>query len=261
VLSLRSLQNSFAAHLFEDEPESIIPWIRSDGIDPATRLRIYRNNLQEGFQKTLALEYPVIGRLVGNEYFRQLALAFLARHPSMSGDLHHVGAPFAAFLREQFADTGYLYLADVAALEWAYQECLVAEEFNPLDPVTLRDVPARSYGTLRFTLRPACRLVHSRFPVLKIWEANQPEAPADETLDLDTGPDFLLISRSRKGIYFRRIQEDDHRLLTAFAAGCSLDEALELSLAFNSQFNLSAALHRCIEFRVLSQMTFLQSTS
>ena len=55
----------------------------------------------------------------------------------MSGDLHHVGAPFAAFLREQFADTGYLYLADVAALEWAYQECLVAEEFNPLDPVTL----------------------------------------------------------------------------------------------------------------------------
>ena len=99
MLSLRSLQSSFAAHLFEDEPESIIPWIRSDGIDPVARLRIYRNNLHEGFQKTLALEYPVIGRLVGNEYFRQLALAFLACHPSTSGDLHHVGAPFAAFLR------------------------------------------------------------------------------------------------------------------------------------------------------------------
>ena len=34
MLSLRSLQSSFAAHLFEDELESIIPWIRSDGIDP-----------------------------------------------------------------------------------------------------------------------------------------------------------------------------------------------------------------------------------
>ena len=135
----------------------------------------------------------------------------------------------------------------------------MAEEFDPLDPLTLRDVPAQSYGTLRFTLRPACRLVHSRFPVLKIWEANQPEAPADETIDLDTGPDFLLVFRNRKGIYFRRIQEDDHRLLAAFAAGRSLDEALELSLALNPEFNLSAALHRCIEFGVLSQMTFFQS--
>jgi hypothetical protein len=260
VLSLRSLQCSLAAHLFEDEPESIIPWIRSDGIDPVARLEIYRNNLHEGFQKTLALEYPVIGRLVGNEYFRQLALAFLACHPSTSGDLHHVGAPFSAFLRAQFVNTGYLYLADVAALEWAYQECLVAEEFDPLDPLILRHVPSESYGTLRFTLRPACRLVQSRFPVLKIWQANQPEAPADETIDLDTGPDFLLVFRTREGIYLRRIQEADHRLLAAFAAGCSLDEALELSLALNPQFDLSAALHRCIEFGVLSQMTFFQST-
>ena len=260
MLSLRSLQSSFAAHLFEDELASIIPWVRADGIDPVARLRIYRNNLCEGFQKTLALEYPVIRRLVGNEYFRQLAVAFLASHPSTSGDLHHVGAPFAGFLREQFADTGYLYLADVASLEWAYQECLVAEELDPLDPLTLRDVPAHSYGTLRFTLRPACRLVHSRFPVLKIWEANQPGAPADETIDLDIGADFLLAFRNPKGIYFRRIHEDDHRLLAAFAAGRSLDEALELSLAVNPQFNLSAALQRCIEFGVLSQMTFFQST-
>ncbi|PYU78085.1 MAG: DUF2063 domain-containing protein, partial [Acidobacteria bacterium] len=65
MLSLRNIQSSFAAHLLEDAPGSIIPWIRADGIDPAARLQIYRNNLHEGFQKTLALEYPVIRRLVG----------------------------------------------------------------------------------------------------------------------------------------------------------------------------------------------------
>jgi len=260
VLSLRNIQSSFAAHLFEDEPGSIIPWIRADGIDPAARLQIYRNNLHEGFQKTLALEYPVIRGLVGNDYFRQLALAFLACYPSTSGDLHHLGTPFASFLRSQFADTGYLYLADVAALEWAYQECLVAAELDPFDPLTLRDVPAQSYATLRFTLRPTCRLVHSRFPVLKIWEVNQPEAAADETIDLDSGPDFLLVFRTPRGIFFRRIHEDDHRLLAAFAAGHPLDEALELSLASNPHFNLGAALHRCIELGVLARMTFFQST-
>ncbi|TLZ27579.1 MAG: hypothetical protein E6K29_13410 [Gammaproteobacteria bacterium] len=260
MLSLRNIQSSFAAHLFEDEPGSIIPWIRADGIDPAARLHIYRNNLHEGFQKTLALEYPVIRRLVGNDYFRQLALAFLGCYPSTSGDLHHVGTPFASFLRKRFADTGYPYLADVAALEWAYQECLVAAELDPLDPLTLRDVPAQSYGTLRFTLRPACRLVHSPFPVLRIWEVNQPGVTGDETINLDSGPDFLLLLRNPSGIFFRRIPEDDYRLLAAFTAGKSLDEALEVSLASNPQFDLSAALRRCIEFGVLSQLTFYQST-
>lgn len=257
MLSLRSLQSRFAADLFE-EPGTITAWIRAEGIDPAARLEIYRNNLREGFHKTLALEYPVIQRLVGKDYFGRLALAFLARHPSRSGDLHHVGAPFVSFLRSHFADKGYGYLADVAALEWAYQECLIAEDGDSLDPTTLRDVPAQSYATLRFTLRPDCRLVHSPFPVLKIWEVNQGEA-RDETVHLDSGPDFLLVLRNAKGVHFRRINEDDHRLLAAFVRGKSLEEALEISLASNPHFDLSAALRRCVESGALSHVMFYHS--
>jgi hypothetical protein len=146
----------------------------------------------------------------------------------------------------------------VARLEWAYQECLVAEELDPLDPVTLREVPADAYGTLRFSLRPACRLVHSQFPVLRIWEANQPDAASDEIIDLDFGPDFVLACRMSGRTYFRRIDKGDYQLLVAFAAGRTLDEALEASLALNPQFDLAAALRRCLECGVLSQMTFYQ---
>ena len=101
MLSLPELQARFAATLFGDRAESLTPWIQAAGIDPELRLGIYRNNLQEGFAKTLALEFPVIQRLVGEDYFRQLARIFLARHPSRFGDLHHIGAPFTDFLREQ----------------------------------------------------------------------------------------------------------------------------------------------------------------
>ncbi len=260
MLSLRELQEFFAAHLFGDQPEPVLPWIRADGIDPSARLGIYRNNLREGFHKTLALEYPVIRRLVGTDYFRQLARAFLDRHPSRSGDLHHVGATFAPFLRQRFADSEYLYLADVAALEWAYQECLVAKEVEPFDPRRLRSVPAQSHGMLRFGLRPSYRLVQSRFPILRIWQVNQPESAADETIDLNSGPDFLLVFRSPRGVYFRRIRPDDYRLLAAFAAGNSLLEALDLIVASSPQFDLGAALRRCIEFAVLAQIPCLQTT-
>jgi hypothetical protein len=260
VPSLREIQDSFAAHLFEDGAETVIPWIRADGIDPAARLGIYQNNLHAGFHKTLALEYPVICRLVGPDYFRQLARDFLACHPSRSGDLHHVGAAFASFLRQQFADSKFRYLADVAALEWAYQECLIAEEVEPLDPLQLRHVPPQLHAMLRFALRPSCRLVRSQFPVLRIWQVNQPESAADETIELDSGPDFLLVFRRPTGVYFRRIDQDDFRLLAEFAAGHSLVGALDLILASSPRFDLGGALRRCIEFAALSQISSVQNS-
>jgi hypothetical protein len=196
----------------------------------------------------------VICRLVGADYFRQLARAFLICHPSRSGDLHHVGRAFAPFLREQFADSEYLYLADVAALEWAYQECLVAAEVDPLDPVVLRSLPPESHGELRLGLRPSCRLIQSQFPVLRIWQVNQPDSAADETIDLRSGPDLLLVFRRSAGIYFRRIHQDDYHLLAAFAAGNSLLEALDSILASNPRFELCAALRRCVEFAALYRL-------
>ena len=141
MLSLPELQARFAATLFDDTAASPPAWIRAAGIAPELRLGIYRNNLEAGFANTLALEFPVIQRLVGEDYFRQLALSFLARHPSRSGDLHHIGAPFADFLRAQYAATCYRYFADVAALEWALQECLVAENDETLEPSVLQAVP------------------------------------------------------------------------------------------------------------------------
>jgi hypothetical protein len=221
---------------------------------PSARLAIYRDNVHAGFIKTLSLEFPVTCRLVGEDYFRQLSLAFLGCHPSRSGDLHHVGAAFPGFLSERFAGPEYLYLADVARLEWACQECLVAEDSEPLNPQTLRGVPADAYGELRFTLRPACRLVHSAFPVMRIWEVNQPDAALDEIVDLRSGPDYLAVMRSSR-VELCRVPAGDFRLLSAFSEGRNLDSALDAVLASDSQFDLGAALRRCIGFGVLAQIT------
>ena len=253
---LRELQQHIVAHLFEEQTTDITPWVCADGITPVLRLRVYRNNLHEGFIKTLALEFPVVHRLVGEDYFRQLTRSFLKSHPSRSGDLHHIGAPFPSFLRAQFADTEYRYLPDIARLEWACQECLVAEESEPLDPAALRAVPLEHYGTLRLSLRSACRLLDSPFPILRIWEANQPESAASELISLDSAPDLLLVCRTTGRLRLHRLEPGHYRLLASFAAGLGLEEALAASLACDPRFDLGAALWRCIEHRVLARMTF-----
>jgi hypothetical protein len=256
VLPLRDLQKRFAFRLLETDSGPVMDWIRSDGISALARVAIYRNNLHEGFTKTLGLEFPVIRRLVGQDYFRQLALAFLAYHPSRSGDLHHVGAPFPGFLQQQFANTEYSYLADVARLEWAYQECLVAEDSDWLDPQTLRNIPADAYSNLQFTIRSACRLVNSRFPILHIWELNQSDAELPDVIDLNTGPDHVVLVRTTAGLYLHRVPAGDFRLLTHLAAGQTLGRALEAVLGLDARFDLGAALRRCLGLGVFGHMTF-----
>jgi len=256
VLSLPELQARFAATLFGDTTVPPTAWIKAAGIAPELRLGIYRNNLQEGFAKTLALEFPVIERLVGEDYFRQLALSFLARHPSRSGDLHHIGAPFAAFLREQFAGTAYQYFADVAALEWAWQECLVAEDDEALDPNVLQAVPPHGYPRLHFALRRAARLLESEFPIARIWEVNQRGDTVSEVVDLAGGPEFMLVHRVTGGARITRLSAGEFALLSSLAKAEPLEAALDAAAVREPHFDLAAALRRGFELGAFARMSF-----
>jgi len=242
----------FGAALFDGATEALMPSVSCDGIDAESRIEIYRNNLRETFNRTLALEFPVIQRLVGGDYFRQLALLFLADHPSRSGDLHHIGQHFPRFLARWLENTPYRYLADVASLEWAYQDSLVAADAAPLDPSVLLQVAPDACGELRFMLHPACRLLRSAYPVVRIWRVNQSEAPVTEIVDLASGPERVLVRRTPEGTEFHSLPPGDFALLAALANGATLGEAYDAGCAADPDFNVGTALQRMVALGVLT---------
>src|ERR1700726_4798910 len=65
VASLHELQRRFAAALLDNADAPISADIRPCGISARARLEIYRTQLRATFLRTLALEFPVIERLVG----------------------------------------------------------------------------------------------------------------------------------------------------------------------------------------------------
>jgi hypothetical protein len=151
----------------------------------------------------------------------------------------------------RFDATQYAYLPDVAALEWAYQQSFVAADAPHFDPDALRETPPRAYGQLLFSLHPACGLVRSPYPVLRIWAVNQPDA-ADEVVDLSSGADFVLIRRAAEGVEMRRIAAADFAILHAFSQGAVLADALETAQAIDPDFDLGAALRRFMGLGVLA---------
>jgi hypothetical protein len=238
--SLRDLQRQFVEALFDESP------------DGRAGIEIYRNNLHEGFFKALALEFPVIQRLVGEDYFRQLARSFLHAHPSRAGDLHAIGAPFPDYLRGRFAGTQYAYLPDVAELEWAYEQASIAADAELFDVRSLACVRPDSYGELRFNLHPACYRVRSAYPILRIWQVNQPDADTDLAVDLSMGPDHIVTRRTGRGVELVRVQHGDYRLLECFARNETLGEALSTLQRIAPAFDLGAALRRLIALGMIT---------
>lgn len=258
--ALRELQLEFTAALFSASSEHsasnepVHAWIRADGIAAADRIDIYRNNLRAGFIKALAIGFPVIERLSGTDYFRQLALAFLQAHPSRAGNLHHIGEPFAPFLKERFAGTQYEYFADVAALEWAHQCALVAPDRPALTADAFREIAPADYEHLVFELHPACGFVNASSPVVRIWRANQPETQSDEAIDLTSSADKVLVLRTPECVELHTLPGARFALFAALGRGENLGTALERAQAVEPEIDLGEALRHLLALKVLVRL-------
>jgi hypothetical protein len=241
MLSLRDLQLRFVAALYEGN-DAIVSAQLGEGTSGApARLGVYRNNLREGFIKTLALEFPVVEKLVGPDFFRKTALDFQLQHPSQSGDLTPIGAPFADYLRARFADGEYGWLPDMAALEWALQCVAIAPDSEPVPVAKLEEIPPHRYEDLVFDPAPATRLVESRYPVVRIWQNNQPGA-TPENIDLDSGADHVLVRRRGDELEFVRVSAADFTFARMLARRTPLGLATDASLAIDPDFDLARAL-------------------
>ncbi len=225
--------------------------IRGGAFSPEERLNIYRNNLRENFLKVLELEFPVVQRLVGTDYFRQTARQFLLYAPSRSGDLFHCGRAFPVFLRQQFAASDYAYLPAVAALEWAYQEAIIAaDDSQVFDLAALARLEQDSYDRLRLQAHPALRLVRSPYPIVAIWAANQADTAGDATIDIGRGGENALITRALRSTHIDAIGAGAATFLGAVLERRPLGVALEAALAADPGFDVESALGPWIQARV-----------
>ncbi len=231
---LAELQARFAAalrgpgHDGETADPALIAGIVDDGLEPAARLNLYRNNARAMFVGALERSFPVIVRRVGDGYFHRLAADYRAAHPSRSGDLHWIGENFPAWLAVRLAGTEYAWLADLARLEWACEEVLVTADSPAISIEALGGVAPEVLTQVRLRLQPALRCASSPYPVWSVWRANQPDQPGD-AIAADRGAEHVVITRTddRPELHLR--PEAEVRFIAALASGACLQDALETS--------------------------------
>ncbi len=256
--SLREVQAAFCSAVRSEDAGAIASLIVAEGIPPELRLQIYRNNHHQGALATLQSTYPVVERLGGADWFAQSALRYAQKHPSRSGDLQYRGEDYAQFLQSDLAGTTHAYFADVAALEWAYQLVLTAEERGPVDIRVLQAVAPEDYARLLFVPRPALCLVESPFPIFAIWHANQSTAESDAEIRLDNGPSRVLLIRRIDHVELRELSRATYLLLRHFQAGDALGVAAEAVAQEQADFDLQLGLRELLGLETIADIVLAE---
>lgn len=173
--ALATLQQGFGAALFDRSHEAALQPFLSEG--SLERLALYRGNLSAGWERALGEAYPVLRKLVGEEFFAGLARAYGKAWPSQDPDLAGFGARFAEFLAGFDPAAPYPYLPDVARLEWTVHRAYLAPDLAPRGLDALATLSPEVLEAARFTLHPSVSLLRSQWAIAALWQAHQPGGP------------------------------------------------------------------------------------
>jgi len=197
------------------------------GRPDARRFAVYRNNVAVGLIGAIEARFPVTRRLVGEEFFRAMARAFIAAHKPRSAVIIHYGGEFPGFI-ETFEPARELgYLPDVARLEDLWVEAYHAAEAEPLALSALASVDPANFEALRFAFHPAARLLRSAHPAGSIWAGHQGEGePRPPAV---WGGEEVLVTRPGADVLVRLLPPGGHDFAAALQAGATLAEAHEAS--------------------------------
>ena len=257
ISTATNVQSRFAAALFE--PSAPVPAFVHASTSPRAQagFAVYRNNVVCSLVDALADSFPVTLLVVGEDFFRAMAAAFVRRHPPNSCVLAHYGEGYARFIADFEPAAGLPYLPDLARLEWLRLQALHAADAAPVSQAELGAVLADPTRLADLVLHwhPSMALLASGHAVVTLWAAHQSEGDmpsveifhAEQAAVLRAGWEVLLLPMAPAAAAFLGASLRGEPVGAAAAAGPALD----------AQFDLGGALARLLQHQALVAFTFV----
>lgn len=245
MTTLFDLQNSFIQALINDDCISgLAAHIHENNLTAKQRIQIYRNNYMITLTGALKNIFPVILRLVGENFFNATVKEFVDKKFHTNGNLNEFGESFPTFLVNFIPAKALPYLPAVADFEWVCHTAYYAMDYLPLDLSRLKAISKEKYGLIKFKLHPSHRLLEYQFPILDIWQMCQGSTAPESTIDLSAGEQKLLVIRSGLTVHMLQLSTGEFALLSAFSRESEFAEACLLALAAEPEFQIDQCLQK-----------------
>jgi hypothetical protein len=235
-----TFQTSFAGALLDAAQGVPAEVAAHDAKIPARRFGVYRNNVLASLVQALQRRFPVVEKLVGEEFFTGITREFVIAQPPRSPQLATFGDEFSDFIAAFEPARELPYLADVAKLEAARTRAYHAEDATPLPAAAFAALDPEALAELRIDLHPSVEIVCSLYPIVTIWAMNSGELPLGPIAEF-CGED-ALVARPQLDVEVRALPPGGAAFLLALAAGRPLGEAAAAGLALHNGFDLTGNL-------------------
>lgn len=236
--ALAAFQQAFAQALWQADAEP-------PAVAGQAAFAVYRNTVTKACVDALQANHPSVLRLVGEAWFRPLAVLYARNHPPRQPCLLHYGTEpdsgLAHFLAGFEPAAAWPYLAGVALLDGAWAACHTAADAGAADPAALAALTPQALGRLRLLPHPAARWHwFDGLPVCSIWAASRAGTAVPDPLPWCG--EGALLTRPLDHVQWCAIGRAGCAWLDACAAGALLGEAAEAALAAEPGCDLSAVL-------------------
>jgi hypothetical protein len=221
----------------------------NDRLTSFERIEIYNKQYWFRLIDCLIEDFPGLQAVLGRPRFNVLARAYLDQCPSRSFSLRNLASRLVPFLQKNprlIAPRRELAL-DMAKFEWAQ---IVAFDGPALPALTVDDLLGKPPAKLRLALQPYITVLKLNYPLdtyaLKLRQhavrndasnaieerrANsksaskkrRPPLPRPKTV-------HVVVHRHNNSLYYKRIDPQAHKLLTALRDGLPLQRALRVAL-------------------------------
>ena len=218
-------------------------------------LAVYRNTVLSGCVDALAANFPSVARLVGAEWFRGAAAAYVHLQPPRDGRMLVYGESFADFLAGFEPARDLAYLAGVARLDRFWIEAHTADDADAVDGACLAGLSPQALGALRLAPHPAARWRwFDDTPIYSIWERNRAadEPVEDEMVWQGEG---ALLTRPFDAVAWQRLNRSHCAFLDACAQGRPLGEAAAAALDVDPETDIADLLARLLRSGALIRST------
>ena len=214
----------------------------NDRLTAIERLQIYARCYWYRVIDGVYSDCPALRVLLGDEKFRALTEAFLAKYPSQSYTMRNLCQRLPQFIRARPKLTApHTALAHaLARFEWAQTVAFDAEAKPVLTPDDLADAPP---ARLRLGLQPYLTLLALDWAlddyVIALKKRDALRNDASNTIDHapratrrkrvplpKRGKTFVVVHRYRERLFYKRVDRAGFKMLTALAAGGTLAQAV-----------------------------------
>lgn len=181
-------------------------------LDAAERLELYHRQYWYRLLDSIAEDFPILFRMLGEERFWTLMEDYLVAFPSRSFTLRHLGGRLPEFAAtwERASEAERPWLYGIARLEYAHMEVYEQAEYRPVLPNEL--------AVAELTLQPHVVRLHLPVPadICAVWETFAP---------LPLEPVRIAVWRPRSGLAEQtRLEIAEAALLDRLAEGGTIAE-------------------------------------